>query len=247
MRKRASSPAQHAIVDISMHRDSPNQHPKSQTLSPILIHIYPQSIQRTTVQIGPNASIRSARSKSVVQLQLHGCACRVRHRNTTILYPVYRRESRSTISRYGFVFSFHRCGASLRSIFPNLHTTMTSRISDSWQRLTERGSQKLKSVAAKQGWRAEMGDQEEDYSSLPLTDRFVHKVGLASSTFGSVKAHWFTRRRSGKSASKHTKMQLRNSRRPLTNQIQHSSRSCKTRVYGRALLRTRTWRLNRRA
>lgn len=165
----------------------PNQHPKPQTVSPILLHIYLRSIRRTTVQIQPNASRRSARFKTVVQFRLHGCACRVRHRNTTISYPVCRRKSRSAISRYGFVFSFHRCSARLRSRFLNLHTTMASRISDSWQRLTERGSQKLKSVAAKQGWRTEMGDQEEDYSSLPLTDRFVHKVGFASTTFGSVK------------------------------------------------------------
>ncbi|KAI9786339.1 MAG: Microtubule-associated protein, microtubule dynamics during spindle orientation [Candelina submexicana] len=53
---------------------------------------------------------------------------------------------------------------------------MASRISGTWQRLTEHGSQKLRKAAPKKGWRPEMGDQEEDYSALPLTDRFGHKV-----------------------------------------------------------------------
>ncbi|KAI9717129.1 MAG: hypothetical protein M1812_004877 [Candelaria pacifica] len=53
---------------------------------------------------------------------------------------------------------------------------MASRLSNTWQRLTEFGSQKLRRVAAKKSRRIEMGDQEEDYSSLPLTDRFGHKV-----------------------------------------------------------------------
>lgn len=100
-----------------------------------------------------------------------------------------------------------------------------------------------------------MADQEEDYSSLPLTDRWVHKVRLARhDVVLRVKQicvwctnHMSLRVRYGKFANKPTKMQRNNSNSPPMSMTLFSSLSSRILRYGRVPWRTATSLLNKMA
>ncbi len=72
-----------------------------------------------------------------------------------------------------------------------------------------------------------MAEQEEDFSSLPLPDRFVHKV-CGSSVQNVVKRADLANfgARIGKLGSKPMRMLQKHSKLPQMNQIQYSGRSC---------------------
>ena len=69
-----------------------------------------------------------------------------------------------------------------------------------------------------------MADGEEDYSSLPLTDRWVHKVDLLLAGMKQGVLMWFYNR-SGKYESKHMRMLQSNSRAHPTRTIPSSDLS----------------------
>lgn len=118
-----------------------------------------------------------------------------------------------------------------------------------------------------------MADGEEDYSSLPLTDRWVHKVrGTRDTTeFGP---HWYYEGktggegylleaaqwpktvdanrtlpdcRSGKSAKQHTKKPPSSSRSAPTSTMLHFNPFCENLLYGKAPWPTATWQPNKMA
>ena len=68
-----------------------------------------------------------------------------------------------------------------------------------------------------------MAEQEEDFSSLPLPDRFTHKVCQEEKIRALNQQLNFNR--TGKYEKRATKMLQRLSRKPLTNQIQPSNLS----------------------
>lgn len=87
-----------------------------------------------------------------------------------------------------------------------------------------------------------MADGEEDYSALPLTDRWVHKVrsrplhpchGFSVCPPCRANSRWCSCR-SGKFANKHTRMLQNNSSSPPTNTTPPSGRSSSTHRFGRA-------------
>lgn len=115
-----------------------------------------------------------------------------------------------------------------------------------------------------------MADGEEDYSSLPLTDRWVHKVrGTCDPTafhphgYNEGKGAIFWRLpmgdqradanrtwpdyRSGKSAKQHTKKPPSSSRSAPTSTMLPSNPFCETRPYGKAPWPTATWQPNKMA
>ena len=118
-----------------------------------------------------------------------------------------------------------------------------------------------------------MAEGEEDYSSLPLTDRWVHKVRRTREPIG-FRLHGVTRARqwegttlerlpvveqrldanrtlpdfrSGKSAKGHTKKPSSSSRSAPTNTMLPSNHFCETLPYGKAPWPTATWRPNKMA
>lgn len=118
-----------------------------------------------------------------------------------------------------------------------------------------------------------MADGEEDYSSLPLTDRWVHKVrrtgdptrfhphgynkGEAGeeTTFGRLPVvepimdanPTLPGCRSGKSEKEHMKKPPSSSRSAPTSTMLPSNRFCETLLYGKAPWPTATWQPNKMA
>lgn len=84
-----------------------------------------------------------------------------------------------------------------------------------------------------------MAEQEEDFSTLPLPDRFVHKV-RRNNNHVVENSRLIPLNRIGKSESKATKMLRKLSKSRRTSQIQHSSRSCWTQACGKERLRIPT-------
>lgn len=100
-----------------------------------------------------------------------------------------------------------------------------------------------------------MADQEEDFSSLPLTDRWVHKVRMAREDVAlrvkrsrvrcaNCMCH---RNRSGKCANKPTKKQPNSSSSPPMNMTPLSGLSSRILRYGRARWQTATSLLSKMA
>jgi len=87
-----------------------------------------------------------------------------------------------------------------------------------------------------------MAEQEEDFSSLPLPDRFQHKVPIMPQAPKLPRANGLIifRSRYGKYEKQPMKMLRSNSRLHLTNRTRPSDHSYKNLVCGRELLQTRT-------
>lgn len=97
-----------------------------------------------------------------------------------------------------------------------------------------------------------MADGEDDFSALPLPDRFSHKVRfcryvmefqraqkrVCDSPMLTLKSLTY---RTGKCVNRATKMPKHSLRKPLTNRIRYLCRFCKTLACGKGLLRIPMW------
>ena len=88
-----------------------------------------------------------------------------------------------------------------------------------------------------------MAEEEEDFSSLPLPDRFVHKVGHDPAPVSRVK---LKSHRIGRFGKEDMKMPRKNSRLRQMNRILLSDPSYLIRACGRELCWTRMLPRNRR-
>lgn len=107
-------------------------------------------------------------------------------------------------------------------------------------------------ATSRPSWPPIMADGEEDFSSLPLTDRWVHKVRSAcpGSQLGTSLPGWaqhaeanttLALSRSGKFAKEHTRKLRNYSKSAPVNTIQSSRTFSTTPRYGRGLWRTAMW------
>jgi hypothetical protein len=91
-----------------------------------------------------------------------------------------------------------------------------------------------------------MAEQEEDFSSLPLPDRFAHKVCHCACITLDGKLYLLLNHRIGKFGSKVMKMLQRRLKTRQTNQIPYLDLLYSILDYGRELSRTRMLRRNKK-